>query len=159
MCSGVPASSSAYSSTVPWLSAETNVIYPSSNRPTWCTIQGTFIVIIGYFFGKAWAAILPRGDRFEARCRASGGQGKAPRWIRIISFFNHGRWNLKEHAICFITATSPSNASASITVFRAQDLFDDLPLSATTVILSVISIGLFGYGICGVMRPIAVWQV
>jgi hypothetical protein len=34
-----------------------------------------------------------------------------------------------------------------------------MPLSATTVILSTISIGLFGYGICGIMRPFAVWHV
>jgi hypothetical protein len=44
-------------------------------------------------------------------------------------------------------------------VFAAQNLFYDLPLSAVTVILSTISIGLFGYGIAGVMRPIAVWHV
>lgn len=61
--------------------------------------------------------------------------------------------------MCAITATSASNASASVQVFAAQDLFYDLPLSAATVILSTISIGLFGYGICGVMRPIAVWHV
>lgn len=66
---------------------------------------------------------------------------------------------MKEHAICAITATSASNAVASTTVFAAQDLFYDLPLSATTVILSTISIGLFGYGICGIMRPIAVWHI
>jgi hypothetical protein len=74
-----------------------------------------------------------------------------------VSFFNHGRWNLKEHSICSITATSASNAAVTITVFAAQDLFYDLALSATTVILAIISIGLFGYGICGIMRPIAVW--
>jgi len=44
-------------------------------------------------------------------------------------------------------------------VFAAQDLFYNLPLSATTVILSIISIGLFGYGIAGILRPIAVWHV
>lgn len=44
-------------------------------------------------------------------------------------------------------------------VFTAQDLFYDLPLSATTVVLSTISIGLFGYGICGILRPICVWHV
>lgn len=82
-----------------------------------------------------------------------------PRWIQFIRFINPGPWGLKEHAICSITATSASNAAESITVFAAQDLFYGLPLSATTVILSVISIGLFGYGICGVMRPIAVWHV
>lgn len=115
--------------------------------------------MIAYFAGKAWAAFLPRGDKFEARWRAHGGEGEPPRWIKVISFFNHGRWNLKEHSICAITATSASNASVSVTVFTAQVLFYDLPLSATTIILSVVSIGLFGYGICGILRPIAVWQV
>lgn len=44
-------------------------------------------------------------------------------------------------------------------MFTAQDLFYDLPLKATTVVLSVISIGLFGYGVSGILRPIAVWHV
>ncbi|KFY04432.1 hypothetical protein V491_09345 [Pseudogymnoascus sp. VKM F-3775] len=128
-------------------------------KPTAITIQGTFIVIIAYFLGKAWAAFLPRGDRFEARWRERGGQGKLPRWISVISFFNYGPWNLKEHAICTITATSASNGAIAITVFAAQDLFYDLPLNATKVILCTLSIGLFGYGISGILRPIAVWHV
>ena len=128
-------------------------------KPTNVTISGTFIVLIAYFVGKAWATFLPRGDRFEARWRRQGGQGKPPRWIRLVSLVNYGPWNLKEHAVCSITATSASNAAASITVFTAQNLFYDLPLSATTVILSTISIGLFGYGLCGILRPIAVWHV
>ncbi|KFY02964.1 hypothetical protein O988_01782 [Pseudogymnoascus sp. VKM F-3808] len=109
-------------------------------------------------WAAAWAAFLPRGDRLEARWRAGGGQGNVPRYISIISFFNHGPWNLKEHSICAITATSASNGSIAITVFSAQDLFYDLPVTATTVALSTISIGLFGYGISGIMRPIAVWH-
>ncbi|SPO06346.1 related to peptide transporter [Cephalotrichum gorgonifer] len=128
-------------------------------KPTQVTIGGTFIVLIAYFLGNAWARFLPRGDHFEAKWRAQGGQGKPPKWIRAVSFFNHGPWNLKEHAVCAITATSASQSSITITVFTAQDLFYDLPLSATTIVLSVISIGLFGYGLCGIMRPIAVWQV
>jgi len=123
------------------------------------TIGGTFIVLIAYFLGNGWATFLPRGDKFEARWRARGGVGKPPTWISVISFFNHGPWNLKEHAICAITATSASNAVASITVFAAQDLFYDLPLRASTVVLSVLSIGLFGYGIAGILRPITVWHV
>ncbi|CAG8902131.1 unnamed protein product [Penicillium egyptiacum] len=127
-------------------------------KPTLITIQGTFIVLISYFVGNAWAKFLPRGDKFEARWRAKGGQGNLPRWITVMKFLNYGPWTLKEHSICAITATSASNASSTSTVFAAQDLFYNLPLSATTVILSVISIGLFGYGICGVMRPISVWH-
>ncbi|GAB0138449.1 hypothetical protein EsDP_00006684 [Epichloe bromicola] len=128
-------------------------------KPTQVTISGTFIVLIAYFVGKAWASVLPRGDLQEARWRQQGGQGKLPLWIWLFRLINPGPWNLKEHAVCSITATSASNAAASIFVFTAQDLFYDLPLSATTVVLSVISIGLFGYGICGIVRPICVWHV
>ncbi|KAJ5782256.1 hypothetical protein N7457_004030 [Penicillium paradoxum] len=127
-------------------------------KPTVVTIQGTFIVLISYFVGNAWANFLPRGEKLETRWREKNGQGKLPWWITVMKFVNYGPWGLKEHAICSITATSASNASASSMVFAAQDLFYNLPLSPATVILSTISIGLFGYGLCGIMRPIAVWH-
>ncbi|KAH7073877.1 OPT oligopeptide transporter protein-domain-containing protein [Paraphoma chrysanthemicola] len=128
-------------------------------KPTLITIQGTFIVLIAYFIGNAWAKILPRGDKFEARWRAKGGEGKAPLYIRLISFFNHGPWSLKEHAITAITATSASIAAPASQVFAAQEIFYGMTLSPVTVIFSTISIGLFGYGICGILRPICVWHV
>jgi hypothetical protein len=84
---------------------------------------------------------LPRGDRLEAKWRAKGNQGTPPRWIKIVSFFNHGHWNLKEHSICSITATSASQAAVTIQVFAAQDLFYGMKLNPATVILSVLSIG------------------
>ncbi|PLB50880.1 OPT oligopeptide transporter [Aspergillus steynii IBT 23096] len=127
-------------------------------KPTLVTITGTFIVLLSYFVGNAWANLLPRGDKIEARWRAKGNQGKLPAWIAVVKFINHGPWSLKEHSICAITAASASNVAAASTVFAAQNLFYDLPLSAATVVLSTISIGLFGYGLCGVMRPIAVWH-
>lgn len=94
-----------------------------------------------------------------ARWRARNPDGKLPLRIRVASFFNSGNWNLKEHAICAITATSASNAFEAMEVFAAQELFYDLPLHVVTIVLAVISIGLLGYGICGVMRPITVWHV
>ncbi|KAI1336702.1 OPT oligopeptide transporter protein-domain-containing protein [Xylariaceae sp. FL0016] len=128
-------------------------------KPTLVTIQGTFIVLLAYFLGNLWATFLPRGDKHEARWRARGGQGKRPFWITLLVFLNPAPWTLKEHAICAITATSASQAAPSSQVFAAQKLFYDLPLSATTVVLSTISIGLFGYGLCGIIRPIVVWHV
>ncbi|KAK7532799.1 peptide transporter [Phyllosticta citribraziliensis] len=127
-------------------------------KPTSADISGTFIVLIAYFLGKAWASFLPRGDHFEARWRAQGGQGK-PLWLRALISFNPGPWGLKEHAICAITATAASEAAASSEVFAAQMLFYDLPVGAVAVILATISIGLFGYGLAGLIRPIAVWHV
>ncbi|KAJ5882245.1 Oligopeptide transporter OPT superfamily [Penicillium soppii] len=130
-----------------------------SFKPTQVSIQGTFLVLISYFIGNAWAMLLPRGDKLESRWRERGGQGKLPWWITVMKFVNHGPWSLKEHSICSITANSASNAGAVCTVFAAQNLFYDLPLNAATVILVTISIGLFGYGICGMMRPVAVWHI
>lgn len=132
-------------------------------KPTAATISGTFVVLIAHFLGRAWAAFLPRGDLAETRWREANPDAteetKLPLRVRLLKIFNPGPWSLKEHAVCAITATSASNASAPSTVFAAQDLFYDLPLSGTTIILSTISIGLFGYGLCGILRPIAVWHV
>ncbi|KAL5115216.1 hypothetical protein ACEQ8H_006890 [Pleosporales sp. CAS-2024a] len=142
------------------LSAFQAVVYQIYQfKPTSTTIQGTFIVLVAYFLGVAWSRVLPRGDKFEARWRAGGGLGSAPLWIRIMSFFNHGDWNLKEHSITAITATSASIAAPSSQVFAAQNIFYDLPLKPITVIFSTMSIGLFGYGICGIIRPVCVWHV
>ena len=115
--------------------------------------------MLSYFVGIAWATLLPRGDKLEARWREKYGSGKLPWRIRIVQFFNPGPWGLKEHSICSITATAASNASSATQVFAAQSLFYNLPLNAATVILSTVSIGLFGYGLCGIFRPIAVWHV
>jgi hypothetical protein len=71
---------------------------------------------------------------------------------------NPGPFTLKEHAICIITVSQTDNASGPSTVFAAQRLFYDLPLSATTVVLTLLSVSMFGYGIVGILRPIAVWN-
>lgn len=72
---------------------------------------------------------------------------------------NPGPFGLKEHSICVITATAAGYVTDATTVFAAQKLFYNLPLSPATVILGIISIGLFGCGLCGFMRPFAVWDV
>lgn len=131
-----------------------------SFKPTYVSISGTFIVLLAYFLGNAWATFLPRGDHQEARWREKGGERTPPLWIRLLLFINPSEWGLKEHAICAITATSASNTADIIQVFAAQDLFyNDLPLNGTTVILAIISVALFGYGIAGLIRAFAVWDV
>jgi hypothetical protein len=123
------------------------------------TIQGTFIVVIAFFLGKGWAKFLPCGDLLEAQWRVKNGDGKLPLWLQVVKFVNPRPWSLKEHAICAITATSATHASEATKVFAAQKLFYDMPLEASVVICTTISIGLFGYGLCGLLRPITVWNV
>ncbi|KAK0610964.1 OPT oligopeptide transporter [Immersiella caudata] len=128
-------------------------------KPTFVEINGTFITLIAYFLGNAWAAVIPRGDRLEARWRERGGEGTPPLGIRIAKFVNGSAWGLKEHAITTIMATSASAACGSVEVFAAQGLFYDAPPGYATVILSIISIGLFGYGVAGFVRPVGVFSV
>ncbi|KAJ5420450.1 hypothetical protein N7465_002969 [Penicillium sp. CMV-2018d] len=128
-------------------------------KPTQVDISGVFLVLVSYFIGTAWAKLLPRGDRFEARWREQNGQVRLPWWITVIKFVNPGPFGLKEHSISVITATAAGYVTDATAVFAAQKLFYDLPLSATTVILGIISIGLFGCGLCGFMRSFAVWDV
>ncbi|WPH03582.1 Hypothetical protein R9X50_00646400 [Acrodontium crateriforme] len=129
-------------------------------KPTTVSLQGTFIVLVAYFLGEAWAWGLPQGDRFKARWRAQhGGATNYPFWIKVIAFINSGPWTLKEHAICSITASSASNTISTTLVFSAQSLFYGIPLTGTTVVLTIISVGTIGYGLAGILRPMAVWHV
>lgn len=129
-------------------------------KPTSATISGSFIVLIIWFLGQGWAMILPRGDRLEERWRAkSGGQGRLPFYITIAKLLNPCSFGLKEHAVAAITASSASNGTAGIQVFTVQNLFYSQNLNATTVILATLSIGLFGYGLTGLLRPITVYAV
>lgn len=76
----------------------------------------------------------------------------------MINFFNPGPFTLKEHGAIVVCYSAASEDAGAISLFSAQRLFYDLPLSATTVVLGILSIGLFGYGIAGALRPIAVWH-
>ncbi|KAJ5364810.1 OPT oligopeptide transporter [Penicillium cataractarum] len=121
-------------SAVSGFQAVMNQIY--SFKPTSVDISGTFIVLISYFLGNAWAKFLPRGDKFETRWREKHGPAKLPWWISALKVMNNGPWSLKEHSICAITATSASNAAVTSSVFAAQNLFYDMPLSALTYYLN-----------------------
>jgi hypothetical protein len=80
-----------------------------------------------------------------------------PMRIRIFKVLNPSAFGLKEHAVAAITASSASNGTASIQVFTTQNLYyPDNPLSPLIVILGTLSIGLFGYGLTGLFRPITV---
>jgi hypothetical protein len=110
--------------------------------------------------GRAWAAFLPRGDRLEQRwLQKNDATTRRPWWLRAAILINPSPFGLKEHAVAAITASSASNGTASMSVFAVQNLFYGIPLTATTVILSTLSIGLFGYGLTGLLRPMTVWHV
>ena len=123
-------------------------------KPTEVTIGGTFLAIIIYILGTAWAKILPTRKSLVSRFG-----GRVPEWLLlVVHFVNPGPFGLKEHAIAAITASSASNGAHSSDVFGTQKLFyPEIKVTNTTAILSVLSIGLFGYGLAGIFRPIIVY--
>jgi len=83
---------------------------------------------------------------------------RLPIYITLATFINPHSFGLKEHAIASITASSASQGSLSVVTFTVQRLFyEGNPLSAVTVILGILSISLFGYGLTGLLRPVTVW--
>ncbi|KAK6903319.1 hypothetical protein I203_108584 [Kwoniella mangroviensis CBS 8507] len=106
-------------------------------KPTNVTISGSFIVS-------------------SYTSSATVGQHCYP---ELAKFINPSAFRLKEHFIAAISASAASNGAVGISVFTVQNLFYDIKLTPTTVILSTLSIGLFGYGLTGIFRPITVWHV
>ncbi|CAG8167631.1 unnamed protein product [Penicillium salamii] len=111
-----------------------------------------------YFLGNTWAQLFPDTSKVENWWKTRGGRGKTPKWISALQFLNPGPFRLKEHAIIVICCSATGDDNGATMLFAAQRLFYDLPLNATTIVLSLISIGLFGYGVCGFLRPICVWH-
>ena len=117
------------------------------------------MVLFIYFIGKAWSILLPRGDKIAARWRLNNpDKARLPLYVTLIKFINPHSFGLKEHAIASITASSASQGSLSVVTFTVQRLFyEGNPLNAATVILGILSISLFGYGLTGLLRPVTVW--
>ncbi|WOO82729.1 Oligopeptide transporter 5 [Vanrija pseudolonga] len=137
--------------------AAMNQIY--NFKPSAGGITGSFIVLIIWFLGRLYAFVLPRGDTLEAKFRDKhGADARRPWWLWLAIFLNSGEYGLKEHAVAAIMASSASNGASSVSVFTVQNLFYDQKLTANTVILTTLSIGLFGYGLTGILRPITVWH-
>ncbi|KAL1405685.1 hypothetical protein Q8F55_007351 [Vanrija albida] len=111
------------------------------------------------FLGTGVAAFQATMNQIYSRWVEQGGTGKKPLWLSLALLLNPREFGLKEHAIAALCATSASNATASINVFTVQKLFYDSHPDALTVILTILSTGLFGYGLTGLLRPVTVWDV
>ncbi|EPQ30086.1 uncharacterized protein PFL1_02203 [Pseudozyma flocculosa PF-1] len=124
-------------------------------KPTQVDISSTFLVLLIWALGVAWAKLLPTRDSLERRY----GKGRLPaRIVALAHAVNPGPFGLKEHVVATIAATSASGASQAIDVFTTQKLFYPAnTVTATTAVLGTVSISMFGYGLAGFFRPILVY--
>jgi hypothetical protein len=98
------------------------------------TIYPAFLVLLAWFFGLMCHRFLP-----------------AHKWL------NPGPWNVKEHVIATVTATS-ANASAYATwILSAQQLYYTNSPSVAGGLFLVLATQLVGYGIAGLYRRFLVY--
>ncbi|KAJ7210971.1 OPT oligopeptide transporter [Mycena rebaudengoi] len=106
-------------------------------RPQQIVVSQLFIQIIGFVLGR-FALIRTADNAF---------------W----RFFNHGRFNLKEHVAITIMASTASSSALAISIFAAQDLFYHVEANVAVGIFTLIGSQLIGYGMAGIMRVFLVY--
>lgn len=103
-------------------------------KPVGLPLSNTFMLMVAYAVGNAWAHYLPRID-----------------WL------NPGPFNVKEHT-CIYVMVSAANTSAYATfILSAQQLYYENPPSAAGSIFLLFATQIVGYGIAGQLRPFLVY--
>ncbi|KAF8843877.1 oligopeptide transporter [Paxillus ammoniavirescens] len=118
-------------------------------KPIQVTVSTVFLLLLIYSFGVAWAKFLPQrswveGTRFE-------------RLGPIFEFINPGEFKIKEHVISSLVASTAAYGNTAVLNFAAQRLYYNTDVKATTAVLATFSTACFGYGLCGLLRPLTVY--
>ncbi|KAM6503339.1 oligopeptide transporter [Amanita muscaria] len=118
-------------------------------KPVQMTVSTVFLLLLIFTVGNAWAKLLPRretvkGTRFE---------NLAP----FVHFINPGKFNIKEHVIASLVASTASYGSSAVMNFAVQRLYYNTHVQATTAVLATFSTACFGYGLVGLLRPLTVY--
>ena len=76
----------------------------------------------------------------------------------VLRFLNFGQpFGLKEHVVSSLISGSGNNGLSGSEVFAAERLFFNKSVSPTTAVLGTFSIGLCGFVLAGVLRPLIVY--
>jgi OPT family oligopeptide transporter len=66
-------------------------------------------------------------------------------------------FGIKEHVVASLIASSGNNGLAGIEIYAAERLFYNTTVTATTAVLGTFSIGLCGFVLAGILRPLIVY--
>lgn len=118
-------------------------------KPVQVSVSTVFLLLLIYSVGLAWAKFIPRrssveGTRFE-------------RLGPILEFFNPGDFKIKEHAIATLVASTAAQGNTAVLNFAVQRLYYNTDVNAITAVLATFSTSCFGYGLCGLLRPLTVY--
>ncbi|KAJ3983558.1 OPT oligopeptide transporter protein-domain-containing protein [Lentinula detonsa] len=100
-------------------------------KPQTLSVSQGFLLIILYFFGKAWEKALPSHGLW---------------W-----YLNPGPFNIKEHGAALIMASTASSSATAIQVISVQDLYYGNQLNPAVAIFTLLSSQLIGYSFAGLL--------
>ncbi|KAF8824364.1 hypothetical protein HHX47_DHR8000136 [Lentinula edodes] len=100
-------------------------------KPQTLSVSQGFLLIILYFFGKAWEKALPSHGLW---------------W-----YLNPGPFNIKEHGAALIMASTASSSATAIQVISVQDLYYGNKLNPAVAIFTLLSSQLIGYSFAGLL--------
>ncbi|KAF9242072.1 OPT oligopeptide transporter protein-domain-containing protein [Melanogaster broomeanus] len=118
-------------------------------KPTQVSVSTVFLLLLVYSVGVAWAKFIPhrswvQGTRFEM-------------FGPIIEFVNPGEFGIKEHVIASLVVSTAAHSNTAVLNFAVQRLYYNTDVQATTAVLATFSTACFGYGLCGLLRPLTVY--
>ncbi|KAG2421023.1 hypothetical protein HFD88_000639 [Aspergillus terreus] len=116
-------------------------------KPYQVQVSPVFIQLLVFLFGKTWAMITPRPEKFTWR------------WLQTtLRFLNFGQhFGIKEHVVAALIASSGNNGLSGVEVYAVERLFYNIGVNATTAVLSTFSISLCGFVLAGLLRPLIVY--
>ncbi|KAF2168188.1 hypothetical protein M409DRAFT_65680 [Zasmidium cellare ATCC 36951] len=112
------------------------------------SVSATFLQIIIFVCGEAWARLTPRPDRFSRSSKVSA----------ILRFMNSGQpFGIKEHVVASLIASSGNNGLSGVEIYAIERLYYNRSVQALTVVMGTFSISLCGFVVAGLLRPLVVY--
>ncbi|TPX15929.1 uncharacterized protein E0L32_000263 [Thyridium curvatum] len=116
-------------------------------KPFQIQVSAVFIQLLVFIFGEAWYLLTPSPDRFKWK------------WVKaILRFLNFGqKFGIKEHVVAALIASSGNNGLSGVEIYAVERLFYNKAVAASTAVLATFSIGLCGFVLAGILRPLIVY--
>ncbi|KAL0580004.1 hypothetical protein V5O48_002007 [Marasmius crinis-equi] len=126
-------------------------------KPVQVKVSTVFLLLVTYTIGEFMAKALPRRSSVEG----TKFQALGP----IFHVLNPGPFQMKEHVVATLIASTAAYGSAAVQNFAVQrarsfqlpSLYYDINVGALTAILGTFSTACFGMGLVGILRPLTVY--
>lgn len=118
-------------------------------KPIQLTLSNVFMILICWALLYAWVVFMPKA-RWVAGTRLA--------WLGpALRVLNPGPMGLKEHVVATALASSGMYGGSGANVLATLKLFYDDSITAPMAVFGLLSIGVLGVGLVGLLRPIIIY--